>query len=136
MILTHFLAKNHSKLPIEDKSLIQYDFTLNLCFLSHLIAQWKSYNTFWSFFLTHSTCLSNFSKKLITQQFQDHLSCRLYKYWQLLICILVDLEWVYQWTISKWSDKQWLRFHSVFKPKWLDHWRVNLYDWGGKILNC
>ena len=39
MILTHFFAKNHNKLPIEDKSLIQYDFTPNLCFLSHLIAQ-------------------------------------------------------------------------------------------------
>ena len=50
MILTQFLAKNHrrSKLPIEDKSLIEYDFTPNLCFLSHLIVikSFKSSSTF------------------------------------------------------------------------------------------
>ena len=38
-ILTHFLAKNHSKLPIAEKTLILwcclYHFTLNLCFSSH-----------------------------------------------------------------------------------------------------
>ena len=57
-----------------------------------------------------------------------------YKYLQLLVCILVDLRWVYQLTISKRSDKQWLRFKGgtpppppldkICKPKWLDHQRV------------
>ena len=40
------------------------------------------------------------------------LSRAFYKHWQLLICILVDLEWIYQWTTSKRSDKQWLRFQK------------------------
>ena len=39
-----------------------------------------------------------------------------YKYLQLLICILVDLKWVYQSTISKRSDKQWLRFQEGEAP--------------------
>ena len=34
------------------------------------------------------------------------------KYWHLLICIPVDLEWVYQSIASKRSDKQWLRFQE------------------------
>ena len=40
------------------------------------------------------------------------LSRAFYKYWLLLICILVDLEWVYQSATSKRSDKQWLRFQE------------------------
>ena len=42
-ILTHFLAKIHRKLTVNNKNLIQlfsclYNFTHNLCFLSHYIA--------------------------------------------------------------------------------------------------
>ena len=51
-------------------------------------------------------------QKRITPQLQDPLSRAFYKYWQLLICILVDLEWVYQSITSKRSDKEWLRFQE------------------------
>ena len=45
-----------------------------------------------------------------TPQFQDPLSRAFHKYLQLVICVLVDLGWVYKLTISKRSEKQWLRF--------------------------
>ena len=52
-IFTHFLAKNHSKLTIEDKNLIQqcclYDFTPNLCFFERVIALFHHF--FLRFFL-------------------------------------------------------------------------------------
>ena len=51
-------------------------------------------------------------QKKKTPQLQDPLSCAFYKYWQLFISILVDLEWVYQSITSKRSDKQWLRFQE------------------------
>ena len=47
-------------------------------------------------------------EKLITPQLEDPLSHAFYKYWQILICILVDLEWVYKSAVSKRSDNQWL----------------------------
>ena len=55
-------------------------------------------------------------KKRITPQLQDPLSRAFYKYWQLLTCILVDLEWVYQSITSKRSNKQWLRFQEGLPP--------------------
>ena len=51
-------------------------------------------------------------KKRITPQLQDPLSRAFYKYWQLLIFILVDLERVYQSITSKRSDKKWLTFQE------------------------
>ena len=82
-------------------------------------------------------------KKLITPQLQDPLSRAFHKYRQLLICILVDLGWVYQSTISKRLDKQCLRFQEgeggsnhplgqICQPKWLDHWRVKLLTFAQK----
>ena len=64
-------------------------------------------------------------KKCITPQLQDPLSRAFYKYSQLLIFILVDLEWVYQSTTSKRPDKQWLRFQeggvaTTPPPPWPD----------------
>ena len=40
------------------------------------------------------------------------LSHAFYKYSQLLICIPVDLAWVYQSITRKRSDKQWFRFQE------------------------
>ena len=45
-----------------------------------------------------------------TPQLQDPLSRVFHEYWQLLICIQVDLGYVYKLTTSKRSDKQWLWF--------------------------
>ena len=82
-ILTHFTDKNHSKLPITDKNF--------------------SYNLYMSL---------KSVKKHITPQYQNPLSLAFHKYWQFLVpvCILVELGWVYKSTISKMSNKQWLKF--------------------------
>ena len=83
-------------------------------------------------------------KKCITPQLHDPLSLAFHKYWQLLICIRVELGWVYKSTISKRSNKQWLRFKEgrrcpppprlgqICQPKWLHHLRVKLTfgEWG------
>ena len=49
-------------------------------------------------------------------QIQDPLSRAFHKYLQLLICILIDLGFVCKTTISKRSEKQWLRFKEGTPP--------------------
>ena len=65
-----------------------------------------SYSTFSSIFIQ----FLHIAEIGQTPQLQDPLSRAFHKYLQLLICILVDLGWVYKLTIRERSDKQWLRF--------------------------
>ena len=58
----------------------------------------------------------------MTPQLQDPLSRAFYNYLQILICIQVDLEWVYHSTKSKRSDKQCLRFNPIS-------------TWGGAVFH-
>ena len=106
-ILIHFLVKNQSKLPIADKNLI-LSITLHLTCAFQVI-ELRNERVLALF---HQFCY-NFHISLKsgqTPQLHDLLSRAFHKYWQLLICILIDLGWVYKLTTSKRSDKQWLRF--------------------------
>ena len=94
------------------------------------------------FLITYNLYISLKSvKKHITPQLQEPLSHAFQEYLQLLICILVELGWVYKSTISKGSDKQCLRFKGgggggwpplllakICLPKWRDHRNVKSND--------
>ena len=70
-----------------------------------------------------------------TRQLQDTLSSAFQKHWQLFICILVDLWWVYTSTISKRSDKQWIRFkEGGGNLRWPDYVSRNELTIGGLII--
>ena len=70
------------------------------------------------FFLPDFDLSLKLIEKWITPQLQDPLSCAFFKYSQLLFCILVDSEWVYQ------SITSFLKGHSSngqdFSPPWPD----------------
>ena len=109
-ILTHFLAKNHSKLPIASTkiwycSVVSITLELTCALQVIKLSNERVIALFHYFFLQ----FSHIAEICQTPQLQDPLSCAFHKYWQLLICILVDLRWVYKSTIRKRSDKKWFR---------------------------
>ena len=123
MILTYFLAKTHSKLPIEDKLLIQYCCSYEPVLLKSLNCLMKE---LYHIFLQFLHIVEIGQKAHNTTTSRPPVSCILQILTTFLICILVDLGCMGLSVNNKQKGRQ-----AAVRPDrsakiWLDHWRVKM----------
>ena len=108
-ILTHFLAINHSKLPISEKKLYcsVVSITLHITCAFQVIK--LPNERVIALFITFSYNFYISLNRSNTTTSRPPVPC-ISQILTTLNCILIYQEWVYKTTISKRSDKQRLRF--------------------------